>query len=149
MEAAGKLLAVRARSESELRDRLLAKEFPEDEIEAALTRLRELRLIDDAAFAADWVEQRATSKGLGPDRLRIELKAKGIAREVIDAALAECGTDHLAKARELAAQQIRKVVHLPLPRQAARLQGFLARRGFSAEVVDSAVRAVLPPEGWD
>ncbi|HYI46616.1 MAG TPA: regulatory protein RecX [Actinomycetota bacterium] len=149
IEAAGRLLTVRGRSESELRQRLVAKKFPEDEVEAAMTRLRELNLVDDGQFAAQWVEERSSGKGYGSERLRRELAAKGVAPELIESALQSCGDGDLARATELAAKQVRKVVDLPLNRQATRLYGFLKRRGFSSEVTDSAVRAVLPPEGWD
>src|SRR3712207_2395346 len=45
--AALRLLAVRPRSERELRDRLRRKEFEPDHIDAAIRRLRELELIED------------------------------------------------------------------------------------------------------
>ena len=149
MAAAGRLLAVRARSEAELRVRLVARGFPSVQVEATIERLRDLRLLDDSSFAHEWVEQRSKSKGLGVERLRRELVAKGVAPELIESAVADRGTDELTTATDLAATQLPKVVHLPLVRQATRLYGFLTRRGFSSEVVDAAVRAVLPPEGWD
>jgi regulatory protein len=149
MEAAGRLLSVRARSESELRVRLGAKGFDTDEVDTALGRLRELRLVDDEEFARQWVEQRSGRKGLGARRLRSELIGKGVDPEVIDSVLAPSTEDELERAKEIAAGHLRKVVGLPLEKQAARLFGFLCRRGFAPEVVDPAVRAVLPPEGWD
>jgi regulatory protein len=149
MEAAGRLLGVRARSEVELRQRLTAKGFDDTDVDAALGRLRELRLIDDEEFARQWVEQRSGRKGLGAERLRRELGSKGIASEVIESVLADNSDDELERAKEIAAAHLRKFGDLPLPKQAARLFGFLSRRGFAPEVVDPAVRAVLPPEGWD
>ena len=123
--------------------------FEPDTVEATLRRLEELGLMDDSAFAAEWIESRAARKGLGRRRLRAELERKGIAPELIETAL-ESGSDgELARAIEIAATHLRKVADLPLVKQAGRLQALLARRGFGEEVVDSAVRAVLPPEGWD
>lgn len=141
-------MARRAYSRSELEKRLTNAGYAAEDVAATLERLGELRLIDDADFAAVWVEQRAR-RGLGAERLRAELENKGVAREVIDLILESSGDDELARATAIAATHLEKVIDLPLPRQASRLQGLLARRGFSEEVVDSAVRAVLPPEGWD
>ena len=142
-------MARRAYSEAELRDRLSAAGYETDMVESTLERLQSLGLIDDAAFASQWVEQRADRKGLGSRRLRAELEKKGVATDVIDSIIESGAEGELTRATEIAAGHLRKVVDLPLVKQAARLQSLLARRGFSEEVVEPAVRAVLPPEGWD
>src|SRR5918996_3790945 len=87
MERAGRWLALRPRTESELRDRLQQGGFEGGTVERALARLAELRLIDDEAFARQWVEERARRKGLGPRALVAELEAKGISAEVAGAAV--------------------------------------------------------------
>ncbi len=149
MERAGKWLALRPRSEAELRDRLLQGGFEPGVVEDTLGRLRELKLVDDFAFAQQWVEERAARKGLGPAKLAAELSAKGIEQAAIEAAIASLADEELTRAKEVAAARIRRLAELPLAVQAARLEGSLARRGFSAEVSEQAVKAVLPPEGWD
>lgn len=113
-----------------------------------VTRLGELCLLDDEAFARQWIVERAR-RGLSAAALRDELRAKGIDREGVEAALQAAGLDDHAQAAATAARQVKRVAHLPLPTQAARLQGALLRRGFAADVAEEAVRAVLPPEGWD
>src|SRR5918992_6044157 len=82
MERAGRWLALRPRTESELRDRLQEGGFDEDTVERVLARLAELRLVDDEAFAKQWVEERARRKGLGPRALVADLESKGISLEV-------------------------------------------------------------------
>jgi SOS response regulatory protein OraA/RecX len=42
-----------------------------------------------------------------------------------------------------------RVADRPLHEQAARVQEMLLRRGFSHDAAGEAVKAVLPPEGWD
>src|SRR5207253_9702277 len=57
---------------------------------------------DDAAFARHWVTTRA-ARGYGAARLRAELRARGVATALVDAALATLeGEDQLAQARALA-----------------------------------------------
>jgi regulatory protein len=149
MERAGRLLAARARSEQELSNRLGAAGFEADTVAGVLQRLRELGLVDDADFARRWIEERAASKGLGPVLLMSELRSKGVDVAVAEAALAEAGGDEIAQATELAATLVRKVSRKPLERQSSSLWQMLRRKGYSTEATEAAVKAVLPPEGWD
>ena len=149
MEVAGKHLASRARSEREVRDKLTGAGFDAEVSEQTLVRLTELGLVDDLAFATQWIEERTRRRSLGPRALRAELASKGISAEVAAEALAALGLDEEALATEAAATQVRKVARYPLPEQYGRLVQALLRRGFSAEAAGAGARAVLPPEGWD
>ena len=150
LDHALRLLGPRARSERELSDRLRAAGHDEDAVEAAIARTKELDLVDDAAFARQWVGERSTRKGFGARKLRAELAAKGVASEVIEEAVATLDTDsQLNGAIAFATKQARRLVDLPLPVQAARIRAALLRRGYEDEIASDAVRAALPPEGWD
>jgi regulatory protein len=149
MQRAGHLLASRPRSEHELRLKLGRAGYEDDVVERALARLVELRLLDDSEFAAQWVAERAVSKGRSPEALVSELIDKGVDRSVAEEAVAASGVDVEQQARELAARFASKVASKPLEKQAESLLGRLLRRGFSHEVARDAVRSVLPPEGWD
>ena len=147
MAKAGRILARRAHSTQELRDKLWNAGVETDEIDRVIARLTEVRLLDDADFARQWVEQRSRTKG--PEGLRKELENKGIAIELIDATLGAAGLDEEAQAKELAGKHLRKVSGKPPLVQAQRIQAMLLRKGFSMEAAVAAARAVLPPEGWD
>ena len=151
LAAAAKFLTRRARSEAEIRAHLSAhqSDFDDAEIDACIARLRELKLVDDAEFARTWVIERSERKGLAGDALIDELAEKGIARHVAEAAVQESGLDERGRAIELVHQHARRVSHLPVPDQVRRLLGVLGRRGYSSEISFEAVKAVLPPEGWD
>lgn len=149
MERAGRWLALRPRTEKEMAERLIDGGFHPGVVEATVARLKELGLVDDHAFARQWVEERAGRKGVGRSLLVAELRSKGIEPEVADAAVAEAGLDETARARAVAAGHLNKVRGLPVARQAARIQSVLLRRGFEPEVAEEAIKAVLPPEGWD
>jgi len=149
MERAGKWLALRPRTRTELGGRLLGSGFAPDVVDAALSRLEELGLVDDLEYARSWVEQRVARRPLGGDALVEELAAKGIDRETAERAVAEVAGDEGERAKAAAAALLPKVARRPLPDQCARLLHNLLRRGFAEEVAVEAVRAVLPPEGWD
>lgn len=149
MERAGRMLALRPRTEREIHDRLIEASFPEDVVDDTVARLYELELLDDEAFALEWITERTAKKGVGPRVLVGELQRKGVDRSTAEAALAASGIEEAETATAQAEKLLHKVIRYPLKDQAAKLQQMLMRRGFSWEAVEEAVKAVLPPEGWD
>jgi len=95
--------------------------------------------LDDAAFARHWVATRS-ARGYGPARLRAELRARGVAGSLVDAALAAQGDDELERARAVARRRLPALQRADRTRAAARLRDHLVRRGYSAAVVARAVR---------
>jgi regulatory protein len=147
MEKAGRLLARRPQSRRELEQKLKAGGFDEDVIDRVTTRLESMKLLDDAAFAGQWVQERGRRKG--SRALRAELARKGVSREVGDEAVAAAEIDEQEVAVTLASRWVRRVSGRPLRDQAAKVFRMLVGRGFSYEVAEEATKAVLPPEGWD
>lgn len=149
MERVGRMLALRPRTERELRERLKETEFPEEVVEDTIARLYELELLNDEDFALDWISERTLRKGIGPKVLMAELARKGVDRTTAEAALARSGIEEEATATAQAEKLLHKVIRFPLKDQAAKLTQMLLRRGFSWDATEAAVKAVLPPEGWD
>lgn len=58
------------------------------DIERVLERLKRDRFIDDARYAAAFVREKCSLNGWGSYKIRVALQRKGVARELIDAALA-------------------------------------------------------------
>jgi regulatory protein len=81
-----RILNYRFNSEAELRAKLDRKEFPRDAIDAAISRLRNERWLDDARFAAAFVRTRLR-KGIGRLRIKRELQAAGVDSATIAQAL--------------------------------------------------------------
>ena len=135
-------LAGRAHSCLELRRKLLRKGFAEEEVEAALGRLTDLGYLDDAAFAKSLVRRR--SGGRGPAALAAELAAKGIGRAGVAAAL----SDFDVQAQLEAATRLAERLYAEKPvggyqEMLNRIGARLVRRGYPANVVREACRAVL------
>lgn len=147
MTKAGRILARRAHSEKELRDKL-GSELNEAVGDAVVARLQDLGLVDDEAFARQWVEERATRRGKAA--LAEELARRGVDASIIDEVLGRVPAENEeARAHDLAAGHLARVAGKPLHRQAASIVAMLLRRGFEPEVAEAATRGVLPPEGWD
>ncbi|MEA2476196.1 MAG: regulatory protein [Actinomycetota bacterium] len=149
MARAGHLLARRSRSRNELEGRLIGAGFEPEIVAAALGRLGQLGLVDDAAFARSWIDERAVAKGYGAAKLVAELEAKGVDHELARQAVSEIDSDEIQRAAAVALKLAPRVAHRPLAAQASALAGMLLRRGFGGESTEAAVRSVLPPEGWD
>ena len=78
-----RLLKYRSRSRKELQDRLRHKKFSENTINQAIVYFDSLDLIDDQAFAVNWLNSRL-SRPLGLRRIFFELKRKGISKDILD-----------------------------------------------------------------
>lgn len=142
-EIALRQLTVRARTRTELARALAKRKVPTEVAQTVLDRLTEVGLIDDAMFARDWLES-GSRRNKSRRALAVELSEKGVARDIIDQALAELesDTDHLVALAfaERKARSLRGLDHQVAYR---RLAGALARRGFAASVVAEVVREVL------
>jgi regulatory protein len=139
-------LARRDHSEQEIRRGLRRDGFAEHEIEETVARLRRDRYLDDAGFAARLARSRLAHSGVGRNRVRLELRKKGVRRSVAEAGLQEAlaevpeaeTVDHLARRfwksreRDEPAQRLRK------------LWAFLVRRGFPADLVQARLRVLWP-----
>ena len=143
-------LTGQARSRSELAGKLAKKGVPEDIAERLLDRFEEVGLVDDAAFAASWVQSRQAGRGLARRALAQELRRKGIADEVAQEALAEIDPgEELDAARALVRRKLRTAARLDRNTAVRRLSGMLARKGYPAGLAMRVVREELDAAGHD
>jgi regulatory protein len=130
--AALRLLRYRPRSEAEIRNRL-SRRFNTETIEGVIFRLRARQMIDDAAFAAFWREERDSFSPRGRQLLKMELRHKGVDSEIINDALAGINDDE--NAYRAAQKRIHALGKEDYETFRRKMGAFLRRRGFSYEVV--------------
>jgi regulatory protein len=140
------ILAFRARSSAELARSLVRKGEPKELVDAAVRRLQEQGLLDDAAFAQSFTRAKVLGAQQSRRRVQQDLARKGVAREVSDAAIATVFEDEQVDQRELVEQAARKKLRTlmkvdPTVRR-RRLYAFLARRGYDSEDIRRAMEAV-------
>lgn len=128
----------RMRSEGELLDYFRRKGYADEFRRTVLAKLKRLGLVDDAEFARRWVENRRTFKGTSAKKLRLELRQKKIADDIIRQALAEDETDERQVLRELIAKK-RKTSRYQDDRK---LIAYLARQGFAYDDIKAAISDV-------
>jgi len=82
-------LSIRSRSEKEMRDYLSKKKASEEIVEKIIASLKEHKFLNDETFARSFVLNRARLKPKGKALLKIELRQKGIADDIIQTVLSE------------------------------------------------------------
>jgi len=144
LQRAVKLLAAKPRSIAELRERLLEKEWTNEEaVEAALAKLSEYGYLDDERFAVGFASSRVRQKPIGRQRLARDLQTKKISRETAEEALdlvyAETPEEELI---ERAIEKRTRLRGRPTTRAEVKsLFDHLLRLGFSYDLVIRKVRA--------
>ena len=102
-------------------------------VQRVFARLEERGHIDDGAFAQWWVENRHQSKGASRRKLEAELRAKGVAPDVINQALAQ--------SRRTDKDELAKMIAKKRPRypDEQKLIAYLLRQGFAYDDIRAAL----------
>lgn len=134
-------LAARARSTKEVADKLHQCGYLPSTVEMVICKLSQMGILNDADFAAQWVEERS-GKFLGKRRIRQELQRKGIAANAAQIAL-EAFEDEEQQALALAQKLAPRYLKEASPKGAQKLMQALVRRGFDWETAKAAARRAL------
>ncbi len=136
------LLSRRALLVAECRDRLLAREHPEDKVDAAIARLLETGSLDDKRLAQAHARTAVDIKGRGRLRVIRELQARGVDKEVAAEAVGEVfgEKDERALVARALQKKLRTRTRPADAAEHARLYQYLMRQGFTPAVVVEALR---------
>ncbi|HTY81167.1 MAG TPA: regulatory protein RecX [Dehalococcoidales bacterium] len=145
LNTAARLLGYRPRSEAEIRQHLQRRGFDSESTVKALAYLKEQGLIDDAAFAKYWVENRETFRPRSRRLAGLELRRKGLKREIIEQVIGEI--DESESAYRAAQSKMRHLSPKDYDDFRKRLGSYLARRGFNYEVIGSIVARAWKERG--
>lgn len=142
MQIAYDLLARKAWTRRDLLVRLERRGAPPAVARTVVAALEGKGYVDDRAFARQWAEGRAGRRHLGSVRLRAELRRKGVAPALVDAAVREAfrETDEAKRAQEAARRRLPALARRDAARAPARLRDYLLRRGYPGEIASSVVR---------
>ena len=126
----------RPRSVREINDYLFKKTFEKkldkNYIDRIIEKLVEKKYLDDAKFAAYYVENRFVKKGISQKRLRMELMKKGVASSIIDEVL-DVRNDE---------EEIKKMILKKRSKyDDEKLIAYLCRQGFDFQLVKDLVRS--------
>ena len=135
-----RLLAYRDRTESEIKKRLALNGYTENIIKEVAEYFIGLGFLDDKKFSNDWVKARTASKPMGKNRLVAELRAKGVEAEAAVEAVSNLDFEaEYELAYNLTAKKIEKTGRKDISYKNS-LTSFLARRGFSWDVINRVLK---------
>lgn len=138
MTRALNLLGYRARSASEIRDRLSRAGYAPETVDTILSRLEELGYLDDEEYARNLAREK--SRKYGPRRVYTDLRKNGVDESIIQTVLEEEFSETSERKAASAAATRRYNTGEGSDAQARRVYGFLARRGYSADICAEVAR---------
>ncbi|MDY2656721.1 MAG: RecX family transcriptional regulator [Candidatus Limiplasma sp.] len=139
-----RLLAARARSTGEIRQKLEAYGYMDDTVDMVLYKLEKEGLVDDEAFACEWAVARARHQ-IGRVRILRELAQKGVNREIAERAVEALDEEEGDAAAVALAQKLlrRYADEADAKKAMAKLMAAMARRGYDFESARQAVERAL------
>lgn len=127
------------RSAAELTRKLISRGYVPPAAEAAVARLIEVGIVDDARYAQR-IAETASRKNVGIYAMKRKLRSKGFSDEDAETALeALDDAQQLAACRAAADKLRRKYEALPAREARMKLSQALARRGFSWDIISQAL----------
>jgi regulatory protein len=140
LNAALRFLGYRPRSEAEIRQRLQRHGYDSEDIEKAITRLKEQGLVDDIAFARYWKDNRETFSPRSQRMTKLELKRKGLSNDIIEQVIGEIDERDSAYRAALKRASRLSASEYQVFRQ--RLGTYLGRRGFNYNIIKEITERV-------
>jgi len=147
LKKAGALLSRRAYSRGELRDQL-AKMAGEPQVESALDRLEQLRLLNDADYAYNFAFYRIKQQGWGPAKVYDSLLRRRVAQPTIEQALKRVRSelDDESVLMEYMRKRYGKQGPPATPKEIGKLVLHLHRRGFDESIILNVLKRMIPAE---
>lgn len=135
LDCAASVLAHGQRSRTELARKLRERGIDEAAAGAALDKLASYGYVNDAAYAAEFVQNMMETGRMGRKAVEYKLKEKGLSSEAVAVAM-EAYTEE--DERKIAKRQLAKMAGGGDPREQRRkISAALIRRGFSYDVISS------------
>jgi regulatory protein len=140
IDLAYKAVARRDLTVAELRARLERKHVPPEAIDDAVAELEETGFLDDARYARQFAEDKRELDQWGTDRIAADLRRRGIAPQLIDAAVSTYDRDSELRTALLLLEK--RYPHAPRDdRERDRAWQMLVRRGYSPDLAYDAIKA--------
>lgn len=138
-----KLLGYRSRSRKELLQRLKKKGFPPGEIDSTIHFLEQRGFLDDENVARELLRDAVERKHYGRRGIKNLLAQRGIGKELINVSLLSLNEEkEMETAVQFVQKKMKSLRKYSQPVIRRRLWGMLQRRGFSRDIINSALRSI-------
>ena len=145
-----RLLAAKARSRAELRERLLERS-DEATIDRVIQRLEQLGYLNDERFAASFASSRVASRPIGSARLRRDLHRRQVTADVAETAITAAyeETSEEALIDRAIAKRLRIRGKPETREETHKLFAHLMRQGFGFDLVMKKIRKIASADELD
>ncbi|MCR4792338.1 MAG: recombination regulator RecX [Lachnospiraceae bacterium] len=136
------LLQKKTFAEGELAGKLRDGGYPDEIVEKAIEYVKSYGYIDDVRYASDYIRYHS-SQGRGKNRIRMELRAKGVSDPDFDKAWNDTEELGLIEDSRAAVHRLLEKKHFSQdmdPSDKNKVAAFLMRRGYSAEEIFSEMK---------
>lgn len=133
------LLSRREHSQAELRTKLLKAEFELQDINSTIEKLTEADIQSDARFAENYLRYRS-QRGYGSQKIRLELKERGVNTDTINTAFEQAEIDWFELVITVRHKRFGEQVPEDL-KDRAKQQRFLQYRGFTHEQINESLNS--------
>lgn len=140
------LLSRRSYTVLKLKEKLLKLELPtatkeqqNEAIKKVLTRLKELKYLDDTAYAKTFIENRIEFRPKGAFMLKRELRKKGIHPDLAERVIEQSDIDEIANAKKALQKKLKTFQNDQPHKQREKAMRFLASRGFNLDAIYKAI----------
>lgn len=139
-----RLLTGRDYTTVRVQQKLASREVAEGDLEAVILRLQREGWLDDRRYAERFAESALSSGRYYGTRLRLEMRRRGFAPDVVNEILAPllAGSDEISEVRSAAERRYPGFSYSAASdRDKRRMVGFLQRRGFGFSAIMRALRS--------
>jgi regulatory protein len=147
-ESAFRFLGLRIHSEKELERKLSAKKYDKEIIHSVIKELKDNHYLDDEQFAREFTEEKINKKAFGPNKVKAELKARGVSQEIINSVLEVKSSEvDFENAVMLAEKKLSSLMSRNLDKKKInqRLYAYLLAKGFGYDLIKQVVEKVFQP----
>jgi regulatory protein len=132
----------RPRSKKEISDWFRRKEVHESMHAELFNKLTRLELLDDTKFANWWIAQRTNFRPKSKMALTMELRQKGIDKDIIKEVLSESGIDELTLAKQLVEKKRRAWERLEPQDKKKKITYILGSKGFGWDIIKEVFKTL-------
>lgn len=132
-----KYLGYKMRTEKEIRQKLIEKEYETEIIYRVVDFLKKYSYVDDFKYAESYIKEVQRLKPKGSYAIKQKLREKGVSDLIIEEALAEGGLDEEEDAQRLICKKLGERREVTF-KEKKKLHDFLLRRGYSYAIIKKA-----------
>lgn len=141
-DKAYKFLGYKARSEKEVRDKLIKENYPQEIIDRIIELFKHYNYINDENYTKAYINNRIKFKPRAKRMLKYELVQKGVDNDIIENIIDNSNIDETDIAINLLQKKLKNKKDIE-PKEKQRIYNYMLRRGFDYETINKAFKEVL------